>query len=77
VSVVAVVDVVEVVDVVDVEVSLGVVPVGTVSTGVVRGTSTVTSAPPQAPAAMPRAAMTATVSPRRAVPGAGRSWDSR
>src|SRR5215211_7686933 len=76
---VVVVDVVDVdvVEVVDAPSSVGVVPVGTVRTGVVRGTSTETLEPPQAPAAMPRTATTPTVSRRRAVPVAVRSWDSR
>ena len=76
---VAVVDVVlvDVVDVVDARSSVGVVPLGTVSTGTVFGTSTDTEEPPQAPAARPTAATAAIVSRRRAVPGDGRSWDSR
>jgi len=67
---------VEVVDVVDARSCVGVVPVGTVSTGTVLGTSTSTDAPPHAPAASPATATSAIVS-RRAVRGDGRRWGSR
>jgi hypothetical protein len=51
--------------------------VGTVSTGVVFGTSTWTDAPPHAPATTPSTATAATVSRPRRERADGRSWDSR
>lgn len=71
--------VVEVVDVVDVAppVSVAVVPVGTVRTGVVCGTGTSTDAPPHAVRPKPDAAASATISAPRAARVDGRSADSR